>query len=79
MPELHRRGRKPMSFVFSVLDHWNDPHVDAAACVWLSVFLLWYANRMEYDAPIILIMLFILLSFVFSVLAGYFLIPPSSI
>jgi hypothetical protein len=34
---------------------------------------LWYANRMEYDAPIILIT-----TFVFSVLAGYFLILPSS-
>jgi len=22
--------RQPMSFLFSVLDHWNDPHVDAA-------------------------------------------------
>jgi hypothetical protein len=68
-----------MPLRFDVLDYWNDPYVDAAACVWLSVFLLWCANRLEYDAPIVLIILFILLSFFSALLAGYFAIPHASI
>ena len=68
-----------MSFVLDVLSHWNDARIDLAACIWLSVFLFWFANRLEYDAPIIFIMLFILLSFIFAVLAGYFLMPSSSV
>jgi hypothetical protein len=27
-----------MPFVVDVLGHWNDAHVDLAACVWLSLF-----------------------------------------